>query len=67
MTSGQRLDGEPVELDVLADGDVGEIAAVAAGDVGEDAGLIGAEDAIGDADPHHEVFGGLAFAAACRR
>ena len=64
---GQRLDGEPVKLDVLADGDVGEIASVAARDFREDASLIGAQNAVGNADAHHEVVGRLAFAAFATR
>ena len=60
---GERLDGEPVELDVLADCDVGEIARVFACEAGDDAELAGGEDAVGDADAHHEVIGGEAFAA----
>ncbi len=60
---GERLDGEPMELDVLADGDVGEVARVFAREAGDDASLVGGEDAVGDADAHHEVVGGKAFAA----
>ncbi len=59
----ERLDGEPVELDVLADGDVGEVAGVLARDAADDAELMCGEDAVGDADAHHEVVGGEAFAA----
>ena len=59
----QRLDGEPVELDVLPHRDVGEVARVLAGEIGDDAELRGVMMPIGDADAHHEVLGGLALAA----
>ena len=59
----EGLDGEPVELDVLTGGDVGEIAGVLLGDVGDDAELVRGEEAVGEADAHHEELGGLAFAA----
>jgi hypothetical protein len=59
----EGVDGEPVELDVLAGGDVGQVAGVFAGELAYDAGLMGGEQAVGHADAHHEVLGGLAFAA----
>ena len=59
----QRLDGEPVELDVLADGDVGQVAGVFAREAADDAKLAGGNDAVGNADAHHEVLGGEALAA----
>ena len=37
---GQRLDGEPVKLDVLADGDVGKVARVFARDAADGAQLV---------------------------
>ena len=58
----QGADGEPVQLDVLAGGDVGEVAGVLLGDVGDDARLGAGEQAVGQADAHHEVLGGFAFA-----
>ncbi len=45
------------------DGDVGEIAGVLARDAADDAQLMRSEDAVGNADAHHEVFGGQALAA----
>jgi hypothetical protein len=57
----QRADGEPVELDVLAGGDVGEVARVPLGDVGDDAELVAGEQAVGQADAHHEELGGFTF------
>ncbi len=59
----EGVDGEPVELDVLAGGDVGEVACVLFGEVGDDAGLVGGEQAVGHADAHHEVGAGFAFSA----
>ena len=50
----QRLDGEPVQLNVLADGDVGQIARVFAGDSADQAQLAGRNHAVGNADAHHE-------------
>jgi len=55
-------EGEPVELDVLAGGDVGEIASVLLRELADDAGLRAGEDAVGQADTHHEELGGFAFA-----
>lgn len=52
---GGVLDGEPVELDVLAGGDVAEAAGVLLGDEGDFAELRGGEEAVGDADAEHEV------------
>ena len=59
----QRFDREPVKLNVLADGYVGEVAGVLSRDVADDAKLAGGEDAVGNADAHHEVISGKAFAA----
>src|SRR5690606_18776061 len=50
-----RLDLDPVELDVLAVGDVGRVAAELRGDLGDDAQLLGGEAAAVDADAEHEV------------
>ncbi len=58
----EAADGEPVELDVLAGGDVGEVVGVLLGELADDAGLVRGEQAVGQADAHHEVLGGLAFA-----
>ncbi len=59
----EAVDGEPVELDVLAGGDVGEVAGVLLGELADDAELVRGEQAVGQADAHHEVLGGLALAA----
>ena len=59
----QRLNGEPVVLDVLADGDVGKVPPVAARNFRKHASLVSPQNAVGDADPHHEVVGRLALAA----
>ena len=59
----QGLDGEPVELDVLAGGDVGEVAGVALAKVRDDAELMAGEEAVGEGDAHHEELRGFAFAA----
>ncbi len=59
----EGLEGEPVELDVLAGGDVGEVAGVLLGDLADDAELVRGEEAVGQADAHHEELGGLALAA----
>ena len=53
---------EPVELDVLAGGDVGEVAGVLFGELADDAGLLTGENAVGEADAHHEELGCFAFA-----
>ncbi len=58
----QRLDGEPVQLDVLPGGDVGQIARVLLCQFADDAQLVRGEQAIGQADAHHEVLGRLAHA-----
>src|ERR1035441_1201205 len=59
----KRLDGKPVELDILADSYVGKIAGVFARDFTDDAELAGGHDSVGNADAHHEVVGDEAFAA----
>ncbi len=59
---GERLDLEPVELDVLADGDVGDAVAVFIGESGDGAELRGGEQAIGNANTQHEEGNGAAFA-----
>ena len=59
----QRLNGEPVVLDVLADGDVGKVPPVAARNFRKHASLVSPQNAVGDADPHHEVVGRFALAA----
>ncbi len=58
----QRADGEPVQLDVLAGGDVGQVARILFGDVGDDAELGAGEQAVGQADAHHEELGRPALA-----
>ena len=59
----QRLDGEPVDLNVLAHGNIGEIARVFARQSTDGTKLRRGDDAIGNANAHHEIFGGQAFAA----
>ena len=59
---GKGVDGDPVQLHVLADGDVGDAARVAFGEIRDGAGLLAGKEAVGDADAHHEEFGGFAFA-----
>ena len=59
----EGLNSEPVELDVLAGGDVGEVAGVFFGEVADDAELVRGEEAVGQADAHHEVLRGFAYAA----
>ncbi len=51
-----------MKLDVLAGGDVGEVVGVLFRELADDAGLLAGEQAVGQADTHHEVLGGLAFA-----
>ena len=60
---GQRFDGEPVKLNVLPDGNVGQVARVLASERADDAKLAREDDAVGNADAHHEVIGDQAFAA----
>src|SRR6266567_1855910 len=60
---GQRLNGEPVQLDVLSRGDVGQVAAMLAGNAANLPQLVRGEDTVGNADAQHEVFGGQALAA----
>ena len=59
----QRLDGKPMELNILAHGDIGEIARVLSRQSADDAKLRGGDNAVGNADAHHEEFGSQAFAA----
>jgi len=60
---GEGFDADPVELDVLADGDVGNAIAVAIGEIGDGVELTAGEEAVGDADAHHEEGNGAAFTA----
>src|SRR5579864_1351299 len=59
---GNRFDRQPVELNVLADGKVGAAAGVPLRNSGNGAQLIGAKNAVGDANAEHEIVGGSAFA-----
>src|SRR6202012_5978649 len=52
---GDRLDLDPVQLDVLPVGDVGGAPRVPDGDVGDDPQLLARQLAAVDADPEHEV------------
>ena len=58
----QRLDGEPMQLDVLPGGDVGQVARVLFCQLADDAQLVRGQQAVGQADAHHEVLGRLAYA-----
>src|SRR5579871_1431028 len=49
------LNGQPVELEVLARGDVGDVVAIVAGDLGHGAHLGRRQIAAGDLDTQHEV------------
>ena len=51
-----------MELNILADGDVGNAAAVFFGELRDGAELMAGEQAVGDADAHHEKREGFAFA-----
>src|ERR1035437_8162460 len=57
----QRFDAEPVKLNVLAHGNVGQVAGILARDSADGAKLAGRDDAIRNADAHHEPIGGQAF------
>src|SRR6185437_9817406 len=59
----KRLNGEPVQLDVLSRGDVAHVARVLLHQLANDAHLRRLQQAVGRADAHHEVFGHEAFAA----
>src|SRR6202042_2574249 len=52
---GDRLDLDPVQLDVLPVGDVGGAPRVPDGDVGDDPQLLARQLAAVDANPEHEV------------
>ena len=58
---GKMFDGDPVELDVLANGDVGDAVAKLFGEIGDGAGLLAGEETVGDADANHEIGDGLPF------
>ncbi len=57
-----RLDGEPVELNVLSSGDVCQVARVGPRDVGDHTKLRCGDDPVGHPDAHHEVVAGQPFA-----
>ena len=63
MASRNRLDGEPVKLNILADGEIGAAARVTLGNTGDRAQLVGTENAVGDANAEHEVVGRFSLAA----
>src|SRR5580704_10928779 len=52
-----------MELNILANGEIGARTCVTLGNLCDCAELVGAEDAVGQGDAHHEVRRGLAFAA----
>src|SRR5579859_1584020 len=52
-----------MKLDVLPDCDVGKVARMLAREAADGAKLMRRNDAVGDADAHHEVIGGKTFAA----
>ncbi len=58
----QRLDGKPVQLNVLSGSDVGKVARVLFCQFADDAQLVRREQAVGQPDAHHKVLGGLAHA-----
>ena len=58
----KRLDGDPVQLNILADGNVGNTASVAFGEIGDRARLLAGEQAVGNANAHHKKRHGPAFA-----
>src|SRR5580700_7492732 len=51
----QRFDGDPVQLNVLANAEVGDSVGVLAGEIGDGAQLAGSHHAVGNADAHHET------------
>ncbi len=59
---GEVFDGEPMELNVLPRRDVAEIARILLGQVADDAQLVRGEQAVGQANAHHEVLGCFAYA-----
>ncbi len=59
---GQRLDGDPMQLNILAHGDVRDAAAVFFREARDGADLFAAQEAVGNANTHHEKRQGLAFA-----
>ena len=60
---GNGFDREPVELNILADGEIGERVAVTLGNLCDGTQLIGAQQAVGQGNAHHEILRGFAFAA----
>ena len=60
---GKRLNGDPVQLNVLPHGNVGHAARVFFGQHGNRAQLVRVEHAIGDANAQHEKRQRLAFPA----
>src|SRR5215469_6335503 len=60
---GEIFDRHPVKLYVLADGDVGFVTCVLACDISNGAHLVREQQSVGNANAHHEVRDGFAFAA----
>src|SRR5206468_7103849 len=60
----QVLDGDPVQLDVLAHREIGDAARVAVREVGQRPQLWRRHDAVGNPHTHHEVLRRAALAAA---
>jgi hypothetical protein len=58
---GERLDRNPVQLNILPHHDVGDVASIFPSDPTDSPHLLGSKDAVGNADPHHEIFGGIPF------
>src|SRR5436305_11240332 len=51
----ERFDGDPVQLNVLANSEVGDSVGVLAGEVGDGAELPRGHHAVGNADANHEA------------
>jgi hypothetical protein len=60
---GDGFDREPVELNILADGEIGERVTVTLGNLRDGAQLIGAQQAVGQGNAHHEILCGFALAS----
>ena len=60
---GNGFDREPVELNILADGEIGERVAVTLRNLRDGAQLIGAQQAVGQGNAHHEILSCFAFSA----
>src|SRR5262249_21396020 len=60
---GQVFDGNPVELDVLADGDIGRAAGVSSGQIRDGSELARSQEPIRQANAQHKVGHGFALTA----